>query len=54
LLTGVPAGEPNPEGEVPDGTVNFLVATQLAELTALRQAYASAGRGRSGKRKREK
>ncbi len=44
LLTGIPAGEANEEGLVPEGTINFLVAAQLAELSALRQAYASAGR----------
>lgn len=54
LLTGVPAGEPNEQGEVPEGTVNYLVATQLAELTALRQAYASAGHHDKGRHKREK
>lgn len=54
LLTGVPAGEPNAEGEVPEGTVNYLVATQLAELTALRQAYATAARHDGGKHKRGK
>ncbi|MBI4997119.1 MAG: AAA family ATPase [Rhodocyclales bacterium] len=54
LLTGVPAGEPSTDGEVPEGTVNYLVATQLAELTALRQAYAAAGRNDGGKHKRHK
>jgi predicted ATP-dependent protease len=44
LLTGVPAGEANEEGMVPEGTINFLVAAQLAELSAVRQAFASAGR----------
>jgi lon-related putative ATP-dependent protease len=54
LLTGVPAGEPDERGEVPEGTVNYLVATQLAELTALRQAYAAAGRQDKGRHKRHK
>lgn len=42
LLTGLPAGEPDENGMVPEGTVNYLVAAQLAELSVLRQAYASA------------
>jgi len=44
LLTGVPAGEANEEGLVPEGTINYLVAAQLAELSALRQSFAAAGR----------
>jgi lon-related putative ATP-dependent protease len=48
LLTGVPAGEANEEGMVPSGTVNFMVAAQLAELSALRQAFTAAGRQQAG------
>jgi len=48
LLTGVPAGEANEEGMVPEGTVNFMVAAQLAELSALRQSFAAAGRQQVG------
>ncbi|NTV96394.1 MAG: AAA family ATPase [Thiobacillus sp.] len=44
LLTGMPAGEANEAGMVPEGTINFLVAAQLVELSALRQSFASAGR----------
>lgn len=54
LLTGVPAGEPNEQGEVPEGTVNYLVATQLADLTALRQTFASAGQHVGSRHKRKK
>ncbi|MCC6878568.1 MAG: AAA family ATPase [Rhodocyclaceae bacterium] len=50
LLTGVPAGEPDAQGLVPEGTINYLVATQLAELTALRQAFAAAGQKRGGRK----
>lgn len=53
LLTGVPAGEPDAQGLVPEGTINYLVATQLAELSALRQAFAAAGRKRSGRKEKE-
>jgi lon-related putative ATP-dependent protease len=51
LLTGVPAGEPDAQGLVPEGSINYLVATQLAELTALRQAYAAAGKKRGAVKK---
>jgi predicted ATP-dependent protease len=44
LLTGVPAGEADAEGMVPEGTVNYRVAAQLAELSAMRQAFTAAGR----------
>lgn len=35
LLTGTPIGEPNAEGLIPEGSINFLVATQLSQMTAL-------------------
>jgi len=44
LLTGVPAGEANEAGMVPEGTINFMVAAQLASLSALRQSFSAAGR----------
>jgi len=50
LLTGVTAGLPDEQGIVPEGTVNYLVATQLAEMSALRQAFGSAGKRRSAKK----
>lgn len=53
LLTGVSAGEPDEQGIVPEGSINYLVASQLAEMSALRQAYALAGRRRGGKKDRE-
>ncbi|MBM3391066.1 MAG: ATP-dependent protease [Betaproteobacteria bacterium] len=51
LLTGVPAGEPDAEGLVPEGSINYLVAAQLAEMSALRQAFAATGRKQGGKKK---
>ncbi len=51
LLTGVPAGEPDAEGVVPEGSINYLVAAQLAEMSALRQAFAAAGRKQGGRKK---
>ncbi len=50
LLTGVPAGAANEQGLVPEGSVNYLVAAELAQLSLLRQDYASSGRKRRKKR----
>lgn len=33
ILTGVPAGEPNEEGEYPEGTMNYLVGAKLDDLS---------------------
>ena len=40
ILTGVAAGEPDVQGSAPEGSINALVATRLAELSIIRQAYA--------------
>jgi predicted ATP-dependent protease len=58
LLTGVPAGEPEPASEAPQETVNGRVAKRLKELAAMRPERAAprAGvaarkvRGRNGRR----
>jgi len=39
LLTGVPAGLPDEQGVVPEGSVNYLVAAQLIQFSSLRQLY---------------
>jgi len=39
ILTGVPAGEPGPEGEYPEGTINDKVAQRLAELAEKRSQF---------------
>ncbi|MEW6313731.1 MAG: AAA family ATPase [Pseudomonadota bacterium] len=44
LLTGIPAGIPDAQGRVPEGSVNYLVAAQLVQLSMMRQAYAGSGR----------
>ena len=44
LLTGVPAGTANEEGLVPEGTINYRVATALAGLSSLRQAFTASSR----------
>jgi len=51
LLTGLPAGEPDEEGAVPEGSMNYLVASRLLELSALRQMYR--GRSTSSRRPRK-
>ncbi|HEY5994588.1 MAG TPA: ATP-binding protein [Gallionellaceae bacterium] len=47
LLTGVVAGEPDAEGNVPEGSVNYLVSAQLLLLSQMRREY---GRRRTGAR----
>jgi predicted ATP-dependent protease len=39
VLTGMPAGEPDLKGVIPKGTLNYRVATVLAEMTAARHAH---------------
>lgn len=47
LLTGLPAGLPDPEGVVPEGSVNYLVAVRLLQFSSLRQVYSGkAGQSR--------
>jgi hypothetical protein len=41
LLTGTAAGECDADGNFPEGSVNFLVAARLLELSLMRQAYAT-------------
>ncbi|MDD5179775.1 MAG: AAA family ATPase [Gallionellaceae bacterium] len=52
LLTGFPAGEPDAEGRVPQGSVNYLVAAQLVQLSMMRQAYSGAPQKRRTVRKK--
>lgn len=41
ILTDLPAGEPDANGLVAEGTANFLVATTLAEMAAARHDFAN-------------
>lgn len=50
LLTGTPAGIPDAQGVVPEGSVNYRVAARLIEFSSLRQAFA----GRSEERHRRR
>lgn len=43
LLTGVPAGEPQPDGSYPEGTVNFLVQKRLRELAEQARSFRGNG-----------
>jgi hypothetical protein len=44
---------PDEQGNIPPETINYRVAVQLAEMTALRQAFAEAHEG-DGKRRKSK
>jgi predicted ATP-dependent protease len=46
LLTGIPAGEPDDEGAVPQGSINYLVATRMMEMSQVRQSFAGGGKRR--------
>jgi len=54
ILTGVPAGLPDEQGNIPPETINYRVAVQLAEMTALRQAFAETHGGSGNQKKRKK
>ena len=57
LLTGVPAGLPDEQGVVPEGSVNYLVAAQLIQFSSLRQLYSGklgAGAGQPKRRRLKK
>jgi len=38
LLTGLPSGDSDEQGVVPDGTVNYMVASRLVELFSFKQS----------------
>lgn len=39
LLTGLPAGEADANGEYPEGSINYRVAARLTELNSISQSY---------------
>ncbi|MDH4209130.1 MAG: ATP-dependent protease, partial [Anaerolineae bacterium] len=41
LLTGIEAGEPDAEGNYPEGTINRMVETHLAELAEKLAAFSA-------------
>ncbi len=48
LLTGVPAGEPDENGDFPEGTVNGEVASRLAEFAEAQRKYGGRQGGNDG------
>jgi predicted ATP-dependent protease len=50
LLTGIAAGEPDDEGVVPEGSINYLVATRMMEMSQVRQSFAGGGKHRRRER----
>jgi lon-related putative ATP-dependent protease len=44
LLTGLPAGEVDANDQYPEGSVNYLVATQLTELTKISKSLQQGGK----------
>ncbi|HQU77940.1 MAG TPA: ATP-binding protein [Azonexus sp.] len=54
LLTGLPAGEPDTKGEVPEGTLNFHIGLQLAELAQMHQEMLSPARHAKPRKKKAK
>ena len=52
ILTGLPAGEADANGDYPEGSVNRSVAERLAELTRIRESFAKqSGKKSSAKKK---
>jgi len=54
LLTGTPAGNPDEYGQVPEGTVNDLVATKLVQLSLMRKQFGSATRNGNSRKSARK
>ena len=52
ILTGVPAGEADANGNYPVGSVNRGVAARLAELTRIRESFAKPSGKKSSAKKR--
>jgi len=46
LLTGIPAGEPDQEGDYPEGTVNYLVQNRLLQFADIRLSFAQQAAGK--------
>jgi len=45
ILTGVPAGQPHPDGTWPEGSVNARVDAKLRALAEASRAFSSPGSG---------
>jgi lon-related putative ATP-dependent protease len=44
ILTGLPAGEPDEQGDYPEGSINYQVKARLAELAEKRQKFGTSGK----------
>lgn len=51
LLTGLPAGMPDEQGVVPEGSINHRVATRLVEMSFARQEYGAVGKRRKAEKR---
>jgi lon-related putative ATP-dependent protease len=51
LLTDLPAGQPDENGVVPEGSVNYRVAARLIQYSSLRQAFSQGNGGPVRKRR---
>ena len=43
ILTGIPAGEQQPDGSYPEGTINYLVNKRLREFVESMKKYSATG-----------
>jgi len=53
VLTGIPAGERNEDGEFPEGTINYLVDLRLEELASGLKEYEGGPSGEEPKEESE-
>ncbi len=53
LLTGMPAGERDEEGNFPEGTLNYLVEARLIEMAERQRDFSSSDSGKGGKGEEE-
>ncbi|MGE5492412.1 MAG: Lon protease family protein [Actinomycetota bacterium] len=52
ILSDMPIGQPDADGAVPPGSVNFVVAATIAEMAAVRHDFAEEGRHRPPAKKK--
>jgi hypothetical protein len=48
ILTGVPAGERGPDGNYPEGTINYKVEQRLGELAEKRSEFGKGAKEEEG------
>lgn len=52
VLTGVAAGTPDDKGQLPEGSVNYLVAVRLLELAMIRQSFGEGSKPHRGRKRK--